>query len=69
LHAKVPILKIDISVSAIDIGISHPSMDNQQKKEHLMKIVIAQKQVVSQRIIECDDSHAVYRFSSNVPFL
>jgi hypothetical protein len=31
-------LELNYTASAIDIGISHHSMDNQQKKEHLMKI-------------------------------
>jgi hypothetical protein len=30
-------LELDYTASAIDIGISNHSMDNQQKKEHLMK--------------------------------
>jgi hypothetical protein len=29
LHMKVSILELDYTVSAIDIGISHCSMDNQ----------------------------------------
>jgi hypothetical protein len=28
LHMKVPILELDYTVSAIDIGISHRSMDS-----------------------------------------
>jgi hypothetical protein len=37
-HIKLPFLKLDIQrVLKADFGISHHSMDNQQKKEHLMK--------------------------------
>jgi hypothetical protein len=38
---KLPFLELDYTASVIDIGISHHSMDNQQKKEHLMKRVIS----------------------------
>jgi hypothetical protein len=40
-RTKLPFLKLDYTASATDIGISHHSMDNQQKKEHLMKSGIA----------------------------
>jgi hypothetical protein len=35
-RTKLPFF--DYTASAIDIGIFHHSMENQQKKEHLMKI-------------------------------
>jgi hypothetical protein len=38
---KSSALEIDCTTGAIVIGISRHSMDNQLKKEHLMKIGIA----------------------------